>query len=176
MKGLLAIALAVLLSGCLVEEDPQDDDAGDTGGPGPDFAPQQGTAHGSNAGIDVDVVWRACDAGFCANATATNQGTRTVKVSNICVPPWTERMTKDGEEVQHQEGRAYCAAYGVRDFAPGDVAFANFTWDQRVWDDEAASDAPEGSYTWAIAFWWEDPQSGTRPEAVASIQLVVGET
>lgn len=185
MRALAAIALAVLLSGCvLVKEDTGDegDQAGDpmptggNGGPGQGFAPQQGTAHGSNHGIELDVAWRACEAGFCANATATNRGDVPVSISNICVPPWAERMRKDGQEVQHQEGRAYCAAYGVRDFEPGEKAYADFTWDQRIWDGVESQPAPQGAYRWTIAFWWQDQATQERREVTADIDLVVGET
>lgn len=172
MKGLLAVALAMLLSGCIVEKDPSGPNDPDEG-----FAPQQGTAHGSANGIDIDVVWRACEAGFCANATATNNGSQTVQVSSICESPWTDRMTRDSEAVAHREGRAICLAYGRAPFAPGDEAQANFTWDGRLHaDGSPPRPAPEGTYTWSIAFWWDDGAGGARQEAVTDIQLVVGET
>lgn len=183
-----AVAVAMLLAGCLVEkETPGGQDDGDglddgttssaPGGPGgPGFAVQQGTAHGSNQGIEVDVRWRACEAGFCANATATNNGDATVQVSSICESPWTDRMRRDGQDVAHREPMVTCAAYGREAFGPGDVAHANLTWDQRVWVDDHYEDAPEGAYTWSIVYWWDDAQGGQRQEAVAAIQLIVGET
>lgn len=186
MRALLAIALAVLLSGCvLVEED--DGAGGDAGdqprptasggpGPGPGFAAQQGSANGSRDGIHLDVHWRACEAGFCGNATVTNRGAEPVSISSICVPPWEERMMRDGKPVQHQEGRAYCAAYGVRDFAPGEALHANFTWDRRLWTDGTPRPATEGAYTWSIVFWWQPQEGQPRREAKADIPLVVGET
>jgi hypothetical protein len=184
MKRLWAFALAVLLSGCLVEEDPDGSEGTGTpspsdgpGGPGQGFAPQQGTAHGSSNGIDVDVVWRACDEGFCAAATATNNGSETVKISSICEPPWTDRMSRDGEPVAHREGQAMCLAYGRADFGPGDSRQADFTWDGRVHQDGGTSTpAPEGAYTWTIAFWWDDADGGARKEATADIQIIIGET
>lgn len=180
---LLPVFLAALLSGCVLVE--KEDDAGDdpvpgggfTHGPGPGFAPQQGTAHGSNGGIDVNVTWEACDAGFCANATATNRGSQTVRISSICESPWTDRMTHDGEAVAHREPQFTCLAYGRADFAPGATSQANFTWDGRIHEDGGASrPAPEGAYTWSIVFWWDDGAGGARQEAAADIQLVVGET
>lgn len=186
MRWVPLLGLAVLLAACVEPEGPEGDGTPSASssassappishGNPPGFAVQQGHAHGSNHSIDMDVSWRACEAGFCANATARNNGTQAVQVSAICVPPWQERMARDGQPVQHQEPRAYCAAYGVKDFAPGEQAQADLTWDQRLWDDGQASPAPEGSYTWTIVFWWEDAQH-QRQEASADVHLVVGET
>ncbi len=188
MRVLIALALTVaLLAGCV---DPEPRDAA-TGTPTPThsestnppgtggnngFAVQQGTAHGSNQGIEVDVTWRACEEGFCANATATNRGTATVQVSSICEPPWTERMTHDGEEVAHKEPEAHCLAFGRMPFAPGDSRQRDFTWDGQLHDQAVPYDAPEGSYTWTLAFWWDDGQGSARQEAAADIHLVIGET
>lgn len=146
------------------------------GGGGNGFAIQQGTAHGSKQGIDVDVTWKACDAGFCANATATNNGGSTVQVSSICESPWTDRMAHDGKPVEHREPQFTCLAYGRAPFAPGDSRQANFTWDGQLHDDDPAVWAPEGAYTWTIAFWWDDADGGARQEAAADVHLIVGET
>ena len=187
VRILLALALTLaLVAGC-TEPGPRDAASGTetpsptrsttattTGGNG--FAVQQGTAHGSSHGIDIDVAWRACDKGFCANATATNRGTQTVKVSSICVPPWDERMAHDGEAVSHRPPQVYCQAFGRADFAPGHELQRDVSWDGKLYEGETPSDAPEGSYTWSIVFWWDDGQGGARQEAVADIQLVVGET
>lgn len=184
MQRLLALGIALLLSGCvLVEDDGGEGDGGDApeltapGGPGQGFAPQQGAANGSRDGIHVDVRWRACEAGFCANATATNHGATTVRISSICQSPWEDRMEHDGQPVQHREGLATCAAYGRDDFGPGAKAYANLTWDQRLHADDGSSrPAPEGAYTWSIVFWWEDKATQARAEAVADVHLIVGET
>ena len=185
MRLLLTLAALALLAGC-VEPDPAED--GDTTGPpttsppttsppggGQGFAPQQGTAHGSANGIDLDVTWRACEAGYCANATATNRGSATVQVSSICVEPWADRMAdEDGQPVKHQEDRAVCLAYGRAPFAPGDVAQHDFTWDGQVHDQDKPRDAPAGQYTWTLVFWYEANEGGERLETTADVHLLVG--
>lgn len=185
VRILLTLALALaLVAGC-TQPEPRDAASGtNTPAPAPStttsgnngFAVQQGTAHGSNRGIDVDVSWRACDKGFCANATATNRGSETVKVSSICVPPWDERMAHDGQAVSHRPPQVYCQAFGRVDFGPGHQMQRDFTWDGKLYDGETASAAPEGSYTWSLVFWWDDGQGGARQEAVADVQLIIGET
>ena len=185
---LAAMLLTAALAGCVVEEDPGGDGPAPTGGStstpttsppggGQGFAPQQGTAHGEHAGIEVHVRWEACEAGFCANATATNNGTATVQVSSICQSPWTDRMARDGQPVRHREDQAMCLAYGRAPFAPGDTRHADLSWDATVHPDGDAKGepAPEGAYTWSIVFWWEDA-AGTRSEAAADIHLIIGET
>jgi hypothetical protein len=183
MQRLLALALAFLLAGCVVEEDDGEDSDGDgtsggtsTTGGGGGFAPQQGTAHGSNSGIDVDVTWRTCDEGFCASATATNRGTQTVQVSSICESSWTDRMAHDGAPVAHREPSYVCQAYGREPFGPGASAEASFTWDGQLHDTGEATPAPEGEYTWTLAFWWDDGAGGPRQEAAADVELRMGET
>ena len=185
MRVLLALAIAALMAGCAEPEPAEDGGQGGqsssttTGPPsnggGQGFAVQQGTAHGSNQGIDVDVTWRACEAGYCANATATNNGPATVKVSSICEPQWVERMADDdGDAVQHQAPQYMCLAYGRADFEPGDKAYGNFTWDGQLHDTDPPRAAPAGGYTWTLAFWWDDGDGGSRQEAAADVHVLVG--
>jgi hypothetical protein len=181
VKRLLCLAAVLLLAGC-VEPEGGGPSSTDSATPGPGghggngFAVQQGTAHGSNHSIDVDVRWRACEAGFCANATARNNGTATVRISSICVSPWTDRMAHDDKPVEHREPQVTCLAYGRTDFVPGAVAYGNFSWDGRLHDEDQAESAPEGSYTWAIVFWWEASDGAEKQEASADIHFVIGET
>lgn len=140
------------------------------------FAPQQGTAHGETQGIELDVTWRACEAGFCANATARNNGSQTVQISSICVTPWEDRMSRDGEPVQHRPAQAVCLAYGRAPFAPGDVAHENFTWNGHLYSEgnEEGSPAPAGAYDWTFVFWWEQQEGGSRMQVEAEAQVLVG--
>ncbi len=179
MRILLALAAvaAILVAGCAMPKDGTSSSP-PTSSPGNGFAPQQGTAHGSTEGVDLDVTWRACEDGFCAHATATNRGASAVQISSICESPWSERMTRDGETVNPHQSMAMCLAYGRRAFAPGESLQTNFTWDGKLWSGspEKASPAPDGSYTWTLAFWFEASEGGPRRESAADVHLIIGET
>lgn len=92
-------------------------------------------------------------------ATVTNHGPNTYEVSAICEPVWNDRMERNGEAVQHRPATAVCQAFGVRDFPPGETISFAAEWDGRVYDDETASDAKPGAYTWIAEMGVSDGQS-----------------
>lgn len=171
----LAVAACLLLAGCA------EPDAGDEG---PDdgaggFAPQHHHAEAARAGLRAEGDLVPCDGGFCVDARAWNDGETTYHVSSVCVPPWTERMTRDGETVQHREPMAYCAAFGTQPFPPGDEDVVNVTWDGRVWDDgdQRMEPAPPGAYVWSLTFRaYEGPDGGGPVDLVLEFPVVVGQT
>lgn len=151
---------------------------GNGGGAG--FAPQTGHDEATDAtapGLKVVGDLRTCDAGYCVDAVATNEGPRTYRVSSICIPPWMESMQKDGKDVQKEEPRAYCMAFGTSPMEPGSRIEANFTWDQNVWnaETEKLEPAAQGGYDWTITFTaYEDPDSDGVHRLDLTFHVLVG--
>lgn len=96
----------------------------------------------------------SCDAGVCLDVRVQNVGTKTLHISNICVSPWVESMTRGGVAVQHREPMATCAGFGTEPFGPGAYRDLNVSWDGRLWNDEAGrlEGAPAGAYHWTLTF------------------------
>ncbi len=185
MKALL-LACVVLLAGCAGANQPSSSTSetssssslSNTNPPG--FAVQSGHSEGEDGtapGLLVVADMRVCEAGFCIHATANNSGPATYQVSNICVPPWSDTMTRDGKTVQHKEPMASCMAFGTGPMAPGTVLHANFTWDQTVWENGKAEPAPQGMYEWTITFTaYEGTGGDGRHDIRATVHVIVGET
>lgn len=86
-------------------------------------------------------------------ASASNFGQRTYRVSSICVAPWSDGMQRGGNDVQHRQPMAVCAAFGLRDFAPGESIPFSATWNGTLWTDgQGYGPAPAGTYTWSATF------------------------
>ncbi len=168
---LLCIA-GLLLAGC-IESQPMDGSE-----PAPGTSPDPDLVEDVEGPIGLVGSIRECDAGWCFNATATNEGSTAVHVSSICVPPFSESMTRDGEAIAHKEPMFYCAAFGTEPMAPGESRSVEFTWDQTVWDDEAGQTkpAPEGNYAWSVHFEaYEQSDGGGRHKATITDTITVGE-
>lgn len=94
------------------------------------------------------------------NATATNQGERTVYVDTICAGPFRVALQdEDGAPLRHQEAMFTCQAIKLGPFGPGERLSFETTWDGRVHDDGGAEDAPPGTYTFIVTFTWWDEDS-----------------
>lgn len=194
----LAVAIAVFAAGCITAPDdagpedgddagtsPADDDAmpgSDDDTPGNSFAPQED--HDEAQDDDARGLWLSadlvtCQEGYCINATAGNAGPATYHVSSICVTPWSERMEKEGDAVQHREPIFHCLAFGTEPFIPGEERAYKSTWDGRLWDEaaEAYVPAPEGAYQWMVAFRaYEDADGGSPHDLEISFTVVIGAT
>ncbi len=186
MRLLVVLLLAsVAFAGCaspngLPDELPQDGGSTDnSSAPAPGFAPQQGFQEDIEGDLHLASWFAACDAGYCINATATNEGSTSYHVSNICVPPHDDRMERDGERVEPREPRFYCQAFGLREWTAGeDIEFA-YTWDGKLWDDERGQmvAAPEGAYQWTILFHAYDQQDGgDKITLEVTHTVIIGET
>lgn len=88
------------------------------------------------------------------NASATNEGPHTYKVSSICAPSWSDSMVSSLGEVHRTEPMAYCAAFGLKEFKPGEKQFFEAMWNGTLWDSQKQGyvDATSGKYTWHLAF------------------------
>ncbi len=88
------------------------------------------------------------------NASATNEGPHTYKVSAICAPSWSDSMVSSLGEVHRTEPMAYCAAFGLKEFRPGEKQYFEALWNGTLWDSEKQGyvDAPAGNYVWHLAF------------------------
>jgi hypothetical protein len=183
----IGLVLSLLLAGCTMAPDHGTDEPVTLGPTStapsspqpsdPGFAPQEGTASNTTLGIRLDATWETCEGGFCANVTARNVGDQTYHVSSICESPWYDRMSRDGEPVQHRPMQVICLAYGREPFAPGDEAATGFVWDGQLWDEgERAEPAPMGSYQWTLVYWFEEQEGGPRLESTVTLDLVVGPT
>ncbi|HEX9815723.1 MAG TPA: hypothetical protein VGB18_01975 [Candidatus Thermoplasmatota archaeon] len=87
-------------------------------------------------------------------ATATNEGPYTYKISSICVPPWSDSLVSSLGEVHRTEPMGYCAAFGLKEFKPGQTEKFEATWNGTLWDShkEAYVDAAAGKYVWHLLF------------------------
>ncbi len=147
--------------------------------PGPGFAPQQGFDEDINGDLHLIGTMDVCEDGYCVEATASIEGVRSYYVSNRCVPPHDDSMERDGVAVQHREPTAYCAAFGLREWTPGEPISFHDTWDAQVWDDEAGqlAAAAQGAYQWTLQFHaWDAPDGGELRSLAVTFTVVVGET
>ena len=84
--------------------------------------------------------------------SANNFGERTYKVSSICVQPWSEAMQGPSGTAQHRQPVATCAAFGLREFPPGESLPFSATWNGTLWTEDGYAPAPAGTYTWSATF------------------------
>ena len=180
MRWSLVVAACLLLAGC-AEPGAGDEgtDSGDGGGAGGGLAPQHHHAEAAEAGLRAEGDLSPCDGGFCIDARAWNDVGETFHVSSQCVPPWSERMARDGGTVQHREPMAYCAMFATEPFPPGASQAINASWDGRVWDDGAqrTEPAPQGAYVWSLTFRaYRDADGGGPVDLVLEFPVVVGAT
>ena len=107
-------------------------------------------------------------------AAANNFGQRTYRVSAICVAPWSEGMAgPDGTTAQHREPMATCAAFGLRDFPPGESIAFSAEWNGTLWSDgsDAFGPAPDGTYHWTARFQVYEGGSGAEYDRTATLPL-----
>lgn len=103
---------------------------------------------------------------------AVNEGETSYRVSNVCIPPWTDRMeTGQGERVEHREPVGYCAAFGLGPFPPDARERATFEWDGRLWEEGGPRDAAAGGYVWYATFEFFASGSGAEAEDRERITL-----
>lgn len=175
MRIMMATILALALAGCM---DPEAiDDAGSQ--PVPGIAPQEGHAEDTQGDLHLSAVLSTCDAGFCINATASNEGSDPAYVSNICQPPHHDSMARDGESVQPREPRYYCQAFGLGAWEPNEQIEFGYEWDGRLWDDDQGKmvEAPQGAYQWSIHFRAYDSESGgDHTDLSVTFTVVIGPT
>lgn len=87
-----------------------------------------------------------------SDAAARNSGDHTYRVRSICREAWSESMSGPSGRVYPREPMAYCEAFGLRSFPPGDrIPFAP-SWNGTLWDAEASVRAPAGAYEWRLTF------------------------
>ncbi len=187
-KLALTFVAMIALAGCtdapadeaqLGDELPLDPHAGSGTQPGQGVAPQQGLEEDVGGDLHLRGVMRACEAGFCVEATASIEGLDSYYVSNICVPPHGDAMERDGSPVQHREPMAYCAAFGLREWTRDEQIDFNYTWDGQIWDDAKGElvAAEDGAYQWTILFHaWDSPDGGKRTTLAITFTVVIGET
>lgn len=114
------------------------------------------------------------DGSYRMSVLAVNKGEATYRVSNVCVPPWMDRMeTGQGERVDHREPVGYCAAFGLGPFPPGASEEATFEWDGRLWEEDGPRDAPPGLYAWNATFEFFNGGSGAEFDRRERITLVL---
>lgn len=103
---------------------------------------------------------------------ALNEGERTYRVSNLCIPSWTDHM-EDGQGgyVDHREPVGSCAAFGLGPFPPGAREQATFEWDRQLWREDGPRDATSGVYTWKATFEFFNEGFGTEFENRERITL-----
>jgi hypothetical protein len=105
-------------------------------------------------------------------ATANNFGQRTYRVSSICAAPWSDGMGRGGSAVAHRQPMATCAAFGLRDFPPGESLSFAATWNGTVWTEgQGFGPAPAGTYTWTATFQVYSGGEGGSHEDQASLTL-----
>lgn len=179
------VAVLLLLAGCAEPGAAPDDAAGGdqapdgTAGDAPPFAPQQGHDRATHDDVVVEGDMATCEAGFCIDAEARNEGDRTYHVSSICVSPWSDRMERDGQRVQHVEPMAHCLAWGTSPFAPGDSLEVALAWNATLWNEtrQQAEPAPPGAYEWIVSFRFYGGADGEGTHALdLSFTVVVGQT
>ncbi len=107
-------------------------------------------------------------------AEARNEGDRTYRIQAICVPPWMDEV-KDaaGRRVEAREPQAYCMAFGLGPFSPGDRIPFNATWDGQIRNPETGNleTAPAGDYTWSAVFEVFDEGEGPDFEERETLRL-----
>ena len=147
VKNVAFVALAILLmfSGCILptedERFPPHDESKSQEYPNFENLVLRGTLHGGGPTVTLD-------------ATATNEGPHTYKVSSICVSPWSDGLVSSLGEVHRTEPTAHCDAFGLKDFKPGERLQFSATWNGTLWDSqkEGFVDAAPGTYTWHLMF------------------------
>lgn len=188
MQSLLAVLLTgacLVFAGCTaVPSDSSTTSPGTSAPPssppGPGFAPQQhsdSTQHPNDAKFTLRGDLRECPAGFCLQVNATNASAKTYYVSSICTPEWRERMERDGQEVQHRESMAYCAAWGVGPFAPGTSRTYELEWNKTLWNDADGSYKPAGNgdYAWTFELMtYSDADGNGYQTLVVQFPILIG--
>lgn len=107
-------------------------------------------------------------------AAASNMGQRTYRVSSVCVQPWDENLLGPDGDVSHREPMATCAAFGLRDFAPGESIPFSSEWNGTLWsneDGEGFDPAPDGTYTWTARFQVYSGGSGAEYDYAGTLEL-----
>lgn len=179
----LALLVAAAFAGCTtppIDDLPPDD--GTRPRDGEDFAPQEGHQEASTDTLSLvgDLsVECADDSMFCIDAVATNEGGDAIYVHNICITSWSESMKQRDSTVQKTEPMAYCEAFGLRAMETNEQMEQTFSWDGRLWDDDAQEyrDAPEDSYTWSIHFqYYENQEGGESHTVTIEFPVIIGET
>jgi hypothetical protein len=154
----VALALAALLiAGCTSPE------GGAPDGDAPGASTSDSDTHPDFPGMVLEATFDP--ATRTIHAEARNEGDRTYRVQAMCVGPWRESMRDaSGDEVQPREPRAYCAAFGLGPFPPGETSTHDLTWDGRLWDGNRMVAAPEGDYRWSVQFEVFGPGEGAEYE------------
>lgn len=187
MRWIALLLALTALAGCTAPDDgtlpegslPTDPNA-DTSEPANGFAPQTGQGEDVDGDLALVATLRQCDAGFCIDAVATNEGSEPAYVSNICVTPHGERLEENGDVVQHREPYAVCQAWGVREWAANEQIPFELEWDGTLWNDEAQKyePAPDGTaYEWFATFTaYRDQDGGAPVQLEVGIPVIIGET
>lgn len=179
MKFLAVLLIAAALAGC-VSDGPDSDQMLPTDSDGTSehngFAPQGTQIEAVDDDISLVGVYDTCEAGWCLDLTATNEGSTTYYVDAICANPFSDSMEQGGYVVQHREPTAQCLAFGTKEFGPGEMLTAQFTWDQTTWDDDKSSPA-DGAYQWSGHFRaYNSGDGGDGPRLTVTHTIVTGAT
>lgn len=165
---LTLLVFTMAFAGCVVDPGEDDDETGsspDTQGRfSLDGYHKERTK--TSGGIVLAGTMRHCDESLCVDVNATNEDGRSYHISNICVPPWEEQMTRHNDTVAHREPTFHCLAFGLREFEDGETIQYSTQWDARVWNDAASGyeDAPSGTYAWRITLMTYDESDGAGRE------------
>lgn len=179
MKMVLALFMVAALAGCVsdgpstspLQKDPNADTSENNG-----FAPQGTQIENATGDLSLVGVFDTCDAGYCMNLTATNEGSNTWHVETGCTIPFRDRMEQEGEFVAHREPHAHCLAFGTTPFGPGESISKEFVWDGHVWDDDTSTPG-NGAYQWTGSFVaYEESMGGERQELTVTFTVVLGAT
>lgn len=174
----IAILAMLALAGCaeapevetLTPENP--DETSENNG----FAPQGTQIETYEDDISLVGNYDACEAGWCLDLVATNEGSTTYHVDAICANPFSDSMEQDGKTVQHRELTAQCAAFGTEPFAPGAMLSWQFTWDGQIYTENHPSPA-NGDYQWSGHFRaYNQPDGGQGPLVTVTHTIVIGAT
>lgn len=186
MKWILAlalVALVALLAGCT--DDAQrlppgsSDDTSQPTGEG--FAPigqQKSAGNLDTPGVEVSGTMDTCEAGFCIDATASNDGPDSYHTTHGNPDSWSDRLEKDGKVVTHRESGISMPAFSDEAFEPGDVEHVSLAWDGRIeGSDGRMQAAPDGAYTWVLVFhYYDEPAAEGRHTIEVAFDVIVGES
>jgi hypothetical protein len=105
-------------------------------------------------------------------ATANNVGERGYRVPSGCGTPWSESMVGPAGSVTPRQPPAACPSPTYADLAAHDYLSRTFEWNGTLWDAASGAyvPAPEGTYTWHVAF---DAYSGSGDPPAEHASLVM---
>lgn len=164
-KAVTLLLVAVWFAGCTAElPEPTSSESAPAPTTKATATTPKSTASTTDAktGIVVEVIHSPAGEGeHVLDVEARNEGDESVNISSICHPVF-EHEVKQGNKRVWPEGQAYCMAYGVKPFAPGESVNARFYWNETTWDESTGkeSNAGPGTYAWNGIFYYQEGEAG----------------